>query len=274
MHLRNAALISGIIAGGALLLGTLPGRASAETEPASLLPSAGLSQAFSDLASSKGAQKDICRGYLARVQKEGLNEDERFALAELYFVSLMPGEAKALFQPFLAGNDLKARMAWQRMMRMNVAAYEDFPAVEKGVQEYRVKFPSDPRDLYDTYAGVQGLADRYVKAGEDQKVVDLILTEAARLPADKPYYTLALAGTYFNSFAKVGKPAEAGRILRQVLAAFEATQGKREGLGWPAQPLRLEEVKAPAAIHDRIYGKLKEMEPLFQASPPAKSAQP
>lgn len=261
----------------ALVLAVILGGSAAAAQSATgtvekpLLPSEALKKAFDDLAANKGQQKDICRGYLAQARTEGLPEDERFALAELYFVSLMPDESKALFQPFLAGTDFRARMAWQRMMRMNAVAYEDFAAVEKALPEYRAKFPPDRRDLYHSYSGVQGLADHYRKAGDHQKVVDLVSAEIAQLPADAPFYSAVLAGSFFESFAKVGKAAEAARILTTALKAFETAKVDHQAIGWPAEPLRLEEIKAPVAFHDKTHQRLKESVAMLSAAPAAKA---
>lgn len=224
-----------------------------------LLPSVALRATLAEVANDRTRQREIAESYLARVRPdEPHGEAEQFALAELYFVALKPDEARAAFRPFLDGDDLRARMAWQRLMQMSAVAYGDFERVERLITEYRAKFSPDMRDPYHTFSGTRALAAHFKGQGNHAKVVELILAELAALPSSHPRYAAGLARSNHESFAVIGRTAEAVEILRRHKATLEKLEA--EGYtGWPSDELpRIEEMPSSGAFFQRVLGAYRQ----------------
>jgi hypothetical protein len=143
----------------------------------------------------------------------GLSAEEEMALAELHFLAFNPKEADAIFSRYLDRTDRIGRMAWIRHQQIQFRAFDKHDETEPAIAEFRKRFPVSPDDLTYTSSMVFNQANRYALRGDHEKAVQLVLEDLAGLPQDLPLRSFQLAGTFFASFMKVGKGAEARAIL-------------------------------------------------------------
>lgn len=158
--------------------------------------------------------------YFDRLNTENLSEDQNFALGEVYFLNLKPAESLAQYEMFMDGNDLRARIAWQKAMQIHHNAYDRVEKVEGMIEDYWKKFPPEPEDIWHTDWQIKNLATRYAKDGDHQKVVDIISKEVKRLPTNAPYRSHRLPATFMASFKAIGKEDEAKAMLRKSVVAM------------------------------------------------------
>ncbi|HEV2913726.1 MAG TPA: hypothetical protein VGX92_10650 [Pyrinomonadaceae bacterium] len=180
-----------------------------------LLPTEALHEIFQEMVGQPNKQKEIATKYLAKAKTTDLTSDEQFALGELYFAAVMPDESKAVFEKFIPGNDLKARMAWQSVMLINMRAFQNYDGTENDIRKYRAKFRPVKEDLPHLYWVVFGVADNYRTKGNHEKAIELVMQEIESLPSNAPYYSYGLAATFLDSFKQVGKQEYAIRILEK-----------------------------------------------------------
>ncbi len=165
--------------------------------------------------------------YYGRVTTENLNEAEKFALGEVHFINLKPNEALASFEPFMGGDDLRARIAWQRVMQIRFRAFNETDRVEKMIEEYKQKFEPNGMDVWDIDRQILNIATKYQKAGEYQKVVNLITNAIERLSGNAPYMTYRMPAQFMKSFEETGNVELAEKMmldvqnkLKNVVAAY------------------------------------------------------
>jgi len=124
-----------------------PVEANAQVQPDSLLPTVALHRFHEELATAdRSAQGDIAERALKVTQRGNLDDGERFALGELFFVALQPDPADSLFSLYLDGTDLRARMATQRKLRITMAAFTVYRGMEDSIRAARARFPVIPAD--------------------------------------------------------------------------------------------------------------------------------
>ncbi len=158
--------------------------------------------------------------YFDRLETENLDEDQNFALGEVYFLNFKPGESLTQYEMFMDGADLRARIAWQKAMQIEFSAYDRHEKVEGMVEEYWLKFPPMPQDIWHADWQIKNLANKYLKEGNHQKVVDIVTREVNRLPTNAPYRSLRLPAVFMNSFVAVGQEDAARTMLRQSVIAM------------------------------------------------------
>lgn len=159
--------------------------------------------------------------YYRQMQTEGLTEHEKFAAAEVYFLNFKPREALAAYRPFMSGDDMQARIAWQKVMQIQFAAFDEVALVERLIGEFNERFPPNDKDMTNAEWQIFNLARLYRSRGEHQKVVDLITAEIERLPDGLPYRALRLPGLFMESFAAVGKADAAREMLTDAQSSLE-----------------------------------------------------
>ena len=227
---RPTARLSKLVAMGAALCLVMSclfmtAQSASKDEP-TLLPTEALHKIFEEMKGQGSKQKEIAAKFLAQVKTADLSADEQFALAEVYFAAIMPKEAKAAYQKFASGNDLKARLAWQRVLWITMASEQIYDSVENQLGPYRAKFPAVKDDLFHLQSAVFGVADKYREQGNHEKAVKLVTEEIKSLPGDAPYYSYALAATFFDSFKKVGQEEAAIQMLEKARDIYAAAWAK------------------------------------------------
>jgi hypothetical protein len=195
-----------------------------------LQPTEALFMIFSELKTQPDKQGEIGKRILQKTRTTDLSPDEEFALAEVYFVSLMGGEAKQLFPKFVEGEGLHARIARQRLMRMKFVIDEKIDEVEKELYAYRAQLKPIKQDLVHTSSIAASLARHYQTKGDFDKAVKLITDELEATPLDAPYFAFMLPATFFTSFEKAGKRDTALRLLEKSRDAMRELVVKNRAL--------------------------------------------
>lgn len=201
-----------------------PAVASAQTQPDSLLPTVALHQFHEELAAAtdRSAQGDIAERILDRTRRGRLDDAERFALGELFFVALKPDPADSLFSLYLDGSDLRARMATQRKLRITMAAFDVYRGMEDSIRAARARFPVLPADPWQMQAAVSTLARYHAGRGEHAIAVRLVMDEISTLPEDGLFFSHSLPGALLASFEHEGKRDFALSHMRRVRDALIA----------------------------------------------------
>lgn len=167
-----------------------------------------------------GDQGPIAARWRGRAQADTtkLSADERLALAELHFVALDPEPAYALFAALAEGNDLRALHASQRMMRIRMAAFDDYSTAEADLKAYRARFPRSPEDLVHLRTAVATLVQRYRTQGQDTAAARVILDELATLSPSVPYMSWFLV----FQLPGLGRSTEAAAFLQSLRDSLPA----------------------------------------------------
>lgn len=193
----------------------------AVSEEKTLLPTEALHQIFEELRTQPTKQGEIGERILQKIKTTDLSSAEEFALAEVYFVSLMGGKAKQAFPKFAKGDGLNARIARQRLMRMKFVIDEKIDDVEKEVYEYRAQLKPVKTDLVHSSSIVGSLARHYQTKGDYEKAVKLIVDGLEMMPLDAPYRAFRLPATHYSSFEKAGKKDVALKLLERAREAMQ-----------------------------------------------------
>lgn len=164
---------------------------------------------------STGRIANVGRFY-ERLNMDNLNEAERFALGEVYFLNFKPREAFAAYEPFMDGTDMRARIAWHRNMQIQFRAFRQFDEVERMLEAYRAKFQPIPEDVWNGGRQIFNFAEKYDREGKHQAVVDVIMAEIERLPRNAPYRAFRLPAKHLKSFDAVGRGEEARELLQAI----------------------------------------------------------
>ena len=208
-----------------------PVEANAQVQPDSLLPTVALHRFHEELATAdRSAQGDIAERALKVTQRGNLDDGERFALGELFFVALQPDPADSLFSLYLDGTDLRARMATQRKLRITMAAFTVYRGMEDSIRAARARFPVIPADPWHMQAAVSTLARYHADRGEHAVAVRLVMEEIETLPEDGIFFSHALPGAFLASFQHEGKGDVALTHMRRVREALIAA-GNRSARG-------------------------------------------
>jgi len=224
----------------------------------SLLPTVALHALHEELAQSgRSAQREIATRLLRQTRRGGLQEAERFALAELHFAAFDPEGADAGFEGFASRTDLPGRIATQRRFRIQMAAFDAYAGAELRIREARARLPAVAWDPWHLQSSVSTLAKYHADRGEHDVVVRLVREELAALPVDVVFFSHSLPGEYLTSFEAEGLGAEAIGHMQQVRAAIGAG-GPRSARGEipPAAPHR------EGVIHRLEEGLLRDLPPV------------
>lgn len=205
----------------------------------SLLPSSALHVLNDSLTRVSGdSQGKIASGLLRRTRTHGLESAEVFALAELRFAAFDPDGAHALFLQFMNGSDLRARIARQRVLRIAMAARDQYAGVEDTLAAMRRRLAPMPEDPWHFSSAVSTLAKYHADRGDHQAVVRIVLDEVRALPLDGLYFSHLLPATYLSSFAQVGQRDAAIAHLVAVRDAQLSARRSTRGETPPATPHR------------------------------------
>lgn len=125
-------------------------------------------------------QKGIASSYFSVTKTNVDMPLEKLALGEMYFLSFAPDAAREQYAELEdQQDDLIARHARKRLLRMNFAAYNEFELVESQIREYRENYPATIIDYYGVYGAIRDLANYYVDENRTEEAIALILTELA-----------------------------------------------------------------------------------------------
>jgi hypothetical protein len=253
-----------IIISAATILSSRPKVAAQVSNEAALLPTEALHFIFQELVDQPTRQKEIAEKYLSRVSTTNLKSAEQFALGEVYFVALKPKESTEVYEKFISGHDMRARMAWQRVILMKIRAFEKVDEAEKEIYQYRKRFPADEKDLFHLAYPVSSLARYYADKGDHERVVKLISDEIESLPSNAPYYSFGMVATFFESFKNVGKEEAAIRMLERGRNIYSAAAAKNGKFSTETKPLQGKIRHRPGVLHSVGEGLLKDYPPSQQ----------
>lgn len=227
-----AAATTGVLGFVALPATEAPARAQE-----GLLPSEALHEIHLVLTRDTTADQGmVTEQWLKRTRRESLEPDERLALAEMYFIGFRPNEADPLFAEFASGTDRRARLATQRRYRMAMAAWDRYDGVEERIRTDRRRLPAMPDDPWHFQPAVSTLAAHYRDRGDHSAVVRVISEELASLPTDGVYFSHTLPGSFFSSYAAVGRRDEAIAHLETVRDAMLTGDRIQRGEVLPDRP--------------------------------------
>lgn len=203
--------------------------ANAQTNTSKLLPSEALILMYNavDLNPDKERIANT-KPFQSRVITENLSGDEIFYLGETYFWNFMPKEAGEAYAKLLNEDSDRGRAAWQRHLQVQFRAFDKHDYVEEQLKIYRQKFKPIPEDRAGIMGQVFNLADKYKKAGQHEKVVQLIEEELAYLNYDGAYSSFLLPGIFFESFAKTGKTETVISHIQNALNGLKKTLETRK----------------------------------------------
>ena len=204
--------ITGILA--ILTISFLPAFAQ-ETDK--LKPTEVLYLSLKAMAENPGAGRlETVSRFFERIDESELDDNEEFARGEVAFVQLRPGEVLYQLEPFMEGDDLRARIAWQKAMQVHFRAYQRHDQVIEMIEQYWEKFDPDPVDIWHTDWQIWNFATKYRNEGRHDKVVEIILKEISRLPRNAPYRSFRLPVAFIGSFAIEGRTDEAVKLIREI----------------------------------------------------------
>ena len=107
--------ITGILT--AMVLSSLP---AFSQEPDKLKPTEVLYLSLKAMEENPGAGRlETVSRFFERIDESELDDNEEFARGEVAFVQLRPGEVLYQLEPFMEGDDLRARIAWQKAMQVH-----------------------------------------------------------------------------------------------------------------------------------------------------------
>lgn len=199
----------------ALLLSPL--HAIAQTANSSLQPTEVVYYSLKAMAENPTANRiATIKQFFERLETENLSQEQEFALGEVYFLNFKPRESYAQYEPFMSGNDMRARIAWQKTMQINFAGFRRHELVEEMIEDYWEKFEPIRADIWDTSRQIRNLAYKYQNEGDYQKAVDLITREIERLPRNAPYRAFRLPVVFMKSFEAVGQREEALELIQSI----------------------------------------------------------
>lgn len=122
-------------------------------------------------------QKELTKGYLEEVSVDNLNEIEALALAELYFLSLDPEKAKLHFTPLQnSDEELIAKHALARLIRINFAAYNDFELALNQIKIYKSLYTPSLEDYFYTYRGLSDQCRYLISKDRFQESYEVVMS--------------------------------------------------------------------------------------------------
>ncbi len=187
-------------------------------------------------------QVEIVESFQPLVVREGVTGDERLSLGELHFLHFEPDPAKALFREFADGDDWTARLAWQRIMQIDFAAYDNPDQVRNDLPVFVRRFgASSPHDIFGLAQQVGNFVRLYRESGEPAQAVDLIETEVRRIGFDAPYFSHIIPLRAVDLFKETGRKADLRTLIEFSIAGLEVALERRERMG----PTVAEEVGPP-----------------------------
>lgn len=154
--------------------------------------------------------------FFSRMKTEDLNDDEKFALGEVYFLNFKPKEAIAAFEPFMNGDGIRARIAWQRAIQIRFRSFKEVERAEEMVGEYRTKFKPNKVDVWGLERQILNLAGKYQQERNYQKAVDLITQELERLPKNTPFMAFRVPGQFIKSFQETGNADLVEKLITEI----------------------------------------------------------
>lgn len=204
----------------ALILSLLSPVSAQETDK--LKPSEVLYLSLKAMEENPGAGRlETVARFFERIDETELDDNEEFARGEVAFVQLRPGEVLYQLEPFMEGDDMRARIAWQKAMQVHFRAYRRHDQVKEMIEQYWQKFEPDPADIWHADWQIWNFATKYRNEGQHDKVVEIILKEIGRLPRNAPYRSFRLPAAFIGSFAIEGRTDEAVALIREIRTEME-----------------------------------------------------
>ncbi len=213
------------------------GISSAPTAPAgsvtegSVLPSSLVAYAHAqNYLQPDWKQDDIVSPLLPLARKEGLNDHERFFLAQLNFMAFEGDKAYDQFAEFTDRDDWYGWMARMRHATIDARFYENFERLERGVKYERKNFQFKPEFSDMPGFGERSLCAHWAETGEHDRAVELALATIAATPKDAPYGTLRLVAACYSSFEQIGREREAFELADSIVDGLKAHLKQRRSV--------------------------------------------
>ena len=205
------------------LLLVLPGASAWAQQADSVLPTEVLHSMIQEmLAHPERPQGENTMKFVSRARTKGLDDRERLALGEVYFLAFMPEEAREIYQAYLERNDDLGRLAWQRLMRITFAAESKHAEAEQMLEAFYRKFRPTPLDEGYGSQMASDLARHWRSKGDNERAIGFILREYNAVSAEGAYVGLSLPARMSDLFAAAGRLEEAKQLTRQALEKLKA----------------------------------------------------
>ncbi len=222
-----------LIAYALIFLGAIaPQPAMTQGVPGNLLPSEAMVLMLNAVenrsdATTRTEMQTVTARYLPRVVTDNLMRFELFKLGDIYMFALMPEEARDVFLPFLDGDDLYSRAAWQRIIQIRFRAFDMYEQVLKDMESFRKRFPPVPVDREYLFSQVRNIGGMYTKQERHEDVVEAITTELDALDYTGAYKSFELPGAFMSSYVAIGKKKLAMEQLKNAIAGLGKTLAQR-----------------------------------------------
>ncbi len=179
-------------------------------------------------------QGGIAAPLLPFARIEGLDEHERFYLAQLNFMAFKGDKAYELFAEFTDRDDWYGWMARMRHAIMDARFFENFERLEQGVKNERRSFRFKPEFSDMPGFGERSLCAHWAETGEHDRAVKLALETMAQTPKDAPYGTLSVVEACYPSFKQTDREAEAFALAQAIVDDLTAALELRKPDQHPA----------------------------------------
>lgn len=209
-------------------------------------------------------RKEIAEDLLANVKTEDLEPMQAYFHGVLLNHAQKTEEANEILASVAAENSLAGRMASAEMISTLVQA-EDYPALHEAVVAHQQQFPSaDPEFVNGIARPLSALMYNYIENNENEKAIELIEAELARLDYAAPYDSFRLIGYARDSYEALDKLEEYKATLSDVSQKLNAKieEVRTEGEAGQAQQLQ-----AWQSIAKALDGALRHIELLGQTAP-------
>jgi hypothetical protein len=230
---RLALVACGVLVTGAMVLPRRGAGDAPTMSPNVALRAIMLAKAATPECCTAAQQRAIVHRYLPRIRVQDTTPDDRYAIAEAYFMALDPDHATTLYRTVATGTDAHARIANLRLMWMRMAAYQKFDSIEPRILAFRANFPPTEDDLHGDALAVFGLADHYRDQKDHAAAVRLVEDELRTLPTDAPFAGLTLPVDLLASFDRLGQRDSALAILGRTRDALAARLARESRLSRP-----------------------------------------
>lgn len=167
-------------------------------------------------------QDDIASSLLPLARDEGLDDHERFYLAQLNFMAFEGDAAYEMFAEFTTRNDWYGWMARLRHAIIDARFYGNFERLEAGVEYERENFRFDPEFSDMPGFGERSLCGHWAEEGEHDRAVKLAIETLAATPKDAPYATLRVVEACFTSFEETGRESEVFSLAQSIVDDLKA----------------------------------------------------
>ncbi len=146
---------------------------------------------------------------------------DRLALGEGAFLTFRAQLAHVYFASLLDGDDLIASHASNRMMQITNRAFDEKEKAFEMVKQFYQKFPPSDLDIRGRHQQIANFSSQYIKDGDPEAAIALIVEEISALPANAPYMSYALLWRYIDAINASPRNAEIRKRVSEKLSGLK-----------------------------------------------------